>query len=122
MTSPMVLEAAQFDFWGLCEQDHIDAALEDAARFGSVVSTEVAEADAPWSPLIEREHVAAHLVMRYYGSYKAYVGALEARIAEDRAALAAAPAGVSESWRISRHLNIACCLADRRNALAKVQP
>lgn len=80
------------DFWGLTEQDHIDAKVEDCLQ----------ETHRNFRPEPQ------HLVDRYYGSREEYICALERQAAFDKEAVSLAK-DAPASWRLSRLVNAASC-------------
>lgn len=77
------------DFWGLTDQDHIDA--------------KVADVELDFRPL------TPHLVERYYGTRENYIAAMEQQAVDDRTAVASAPSEAPASWRLGRLANAAVC-------------
>lgn len=88
----------ELDAWGLSEQDHIDAKLEDAIR----------GTESNFKPEL------SHLVDRYYPSRIAYIEALEQQSAFDAEEVASALADAPVTWRLSRLINSVVCATKAR--------
>lgn len=87
------MSTEQVDFWGLTEQDHIDADVADR----------IMDTERDFRPL------APHLVERYYDTREAYIAAMEQQAVDDRKELANASSDALASWRLGRLRNAAVC-------------